>query len=308
MNCETVRANVILYVYDDLADDQRFEMVQHLERCATCKREWESARDFRDQLAALPVPEPTPNLLAASRMRLQDALETAPQHAAWRWAFDPAAWLRQMKFSPALAAMILIIGFAGGIMTAFGVWPDIGRTYVVPTTSPNETSIAGIRGITMEPGSKTVRVKYDQLQPESAQGSIDDPRIQQLLLYAAQNQQNSGVRVESIDLLAQKAGDPRVRQALMFALRYDRNPGVRLRALDGLQAYVAQDVQVRNAIVEALLNDPNQGVRTEAIHLLQPVKADSSVRSAFQQLADNEDNEYLRGEAQRTLDSLPPID
>jgi len=306
MNCETVRANVIFYVYDDLADDLRFEMVQHLERCAACKREWESARDFRDELAALPAPEPTPNLLAASRVRLQDALETAPQHAAWRWAFDPTAWLRQMKFSPALAAIILIIGFAAGILTAF----DMARNAapVSQNGQPNETSIAGIRGITMEPGSKTVRVKYDQLLSESAQGSIDDPRIQQLLLYAAQNQQNSGVRVESIDLLAQKAGDPRVRQALMFALRYDRNPGVRLRALDGLQAFVAQDVQARNAIVEALLNDPNQGVRTEAIHLLQPVKADSSVRSAFQQLAENEDNEYLRSEAQRTLDSLPPID
>jgi hypothetical protein len=306
MNCETVRANVIFYVYDDLADDLRFEMVQHLERCAACKREWETARDFRDELAALPAPEPTQNLLAASRMRLHDALETAPQHGAWRWAFDPAAWLRQMKFSPALAAIILIIGFAAGILTAF----DLSRnaSLLAQTAVPTETSIAGIRGITMEPGSKTVRVKYDQLLPESAQGSIDDPRIQQLLLYAAQNQQNSGVRVESIDLLAQKAGDPRVRQALMFALRYDRNPGVRLCALDGLQAYVAQDVQVRNAIVEALLNDANQGVRTEAIHLLQPVKADSSVRSAFEQLADNEDNEYLRSEAQRTLDSLPPID
>src|SRR5579864_7236287 len=234
MNCETVRANVIFYVYDDLADDLRFEMVQHLERCPGCKREWESARDFRDQLAALPTPEPTPNLLASSRMRLQDALETAPQHPAWRWAFDPTAWLRQMKFSPALAAIILIIGFAGGILTAF----DMARnsSSVPPTTAPNETSIAGIRGITMEPGTKNVRVRYDQLLPESVQGSIDDPKIQQLLLYAAQNQQNSGVRVESIDLLAQKATDPRVRQALMFALRYDRNPGVRLRALDGLQA------------------------------------------------------------------------
>ena len=35
--------------------------------------------------------EPTPNLLAASRMRLQEALETAEQGGFWhRLAFDPA--------------------------------------------------------------------------------------------------------------------------------------------------------------------------------------------------------------------------
>ncbi len=60
--------------------------------------------------------DPSPNLLAASRMRLQEALETAKQGSFWsRLAFDPANWLRQMKFSPALAAAILILGFAGGI-------------------------------------------------------------------------------------------------------------------------------------------------------------------------------------------------
>ena len=48
-------------------------------------------------------------------MRLQEALETAKQGSFWsRLAFDPANWLLQMKFSPALAAAILIFGFAGG--------------------------------------------------------------------------------------------------------------------------------------------------------------------------------------------------
>ena len=104
------------YVYNELADDARYELEQHVARCADCAAELKSARQFHATLSQLPVEEPTPNLVAASRMRLQEALETAPQGGFWqRLAFDPASWLRQMRFSPALAAVIFILGFAGGI-------------------------------------------------------------------------------------------------------------------------------------------------------------------------------------------------
>ena len=66
--------------------------------------------------------EPSPNLLAASRMRLQEALETTEQGGFWRrLVFDPAAWLRQIQLAPALAAAIFIVGFAGGIGATYQV-------------------------------------------------------------------------------------------------------------------------------------------------------------------------------------------
>src|ERR1041384_4516332 len=123
MNCEWVKANVTLYVYDELADDSRFELEQHVSRCPSCAAELESARAIRTTMSATPQLEPTPNLLAASRMRLQEALETAEQHRGWR-LLDPMVWLRQMKFSPALAAALLILGFSGGIGAA---WRIVGR-------------------------------------------------------------------------------------------------------------------------------------------------------------------------------------
>ena len=82
--------------------------------------------------------EPTPNLLAASRMRLQEALETTEQGKFWhRLAFDPANWLRQLQFSPALASAILILGFAGGVGTAYKVTghPAAGGTNVAAPSS-----------------------------------------------------------------------------------------------------------------------------------------------------------------------------
>src|SRR3954453_23979567 len=115
----------------------------------------------------------------------------------------------------------------------------------------DSASITGIRGITQEPGSNQIKIQYDKVYSDQAQGSVDDPKIQQLLLFAARNNINSGVRLDSIDLLTKSPDDTRVREALIFALRYDRNPGVRLKALDGLRSYVKDDQKVRDAVLEA---------------------------------------------------------
>ncbi|HEV2022511.1 MAG TPA: HEAT repeat domain-containing protein [Terriglobales bacterium] len=305
MNCEWVKENIPSYLYDELGDDARHELEQHLARCAGCAAEADSVRELKQEASALPRIEPTPNLVAASRMRLLESLETVRPAAGWqRFVFDPGAWLRQIRFAPALAAAILMVGFTAGVLLTYRMGSRPGSS----PAAPNESSIAGIRGITQEPGSNNVQVRYDRLVPESAQGSMDDPRIQQLLLYAARNNENSGVRMDSINLLTRRPDDTRVREALMYALRYDRNPGVRLKALDGLGDYVSEDVRVRNVVLEALLGDSNPGVRIEAIRLLEKVKPDSSVRKVFQQLAEQDQNDFIRREARRVLATMPELD
>src|SRR5215467_760881 len=107
MKCEWVQQNIVLYVYDELPDDARHELEQHIARCADCAAELESTRKFRAQFAQHPMQEPSPSFLAASRMRLQEALETTEQAGWWsRLIFDPVAWLNQVRFAPALAAAI----------------------------------------------------------------------------------------------------------------------------------------------------------------------------------------------------------
>jgi anti-sigma factor RsiW len=314
MKCEWVQENVLLYIYNELADDARYELEQHLGRCPECAAELKSARAFHATISKLPVQEPSPNLLASARMRLQEKLETAPQGGWWqRLTFDPASWLRQMRFSPALAAAIFMIGFGGGIGAMYKLKPattDLSSIPTIQDTSqvPQEASISGIRSVVQEPGSNQVTIKYDTVHTEQAQGSLNDQRIQQLLLFAARNNYSSGVRMDSVDLLTQKPDDTRVREALIYSLRYDTNPGVRLKAIEGLGSYVKDDTRVRDAVLNALMTDTNPGVRTQALLLLQPVKADSSVRAALQHLAETDQNQYIRSQARTVLAQLPEID
>ncbi len=310
MNCEWVQQNVTLYVYDELADDARHEVEQHLNRCPSCAAELASMRQFKENMSVLPQLEVTPNLLASARMNLQEALEGVEQSSGWRrFLFDPTDWLRQMKFSPALAAVLLIVGFAGGIGTMYRIRPAENAQVADNSAkaAAAEASISGVKTINQGPNGE-VQIQFDRTLPGSAQGSLNDQKIQQLLLLAARDNLNSGVRMDSIDLLNKKADDPQVRETLIFALRYDTNPGVRLKALEGLAGLVKSDIRVRNAVLEALLNDNNPGVRTGALHALEAVKADTSVRAALTELAKDDPNQYIRSESRRVLSTLPQFD
>ena len=150
-------------------------------------------------------------------------------------------------------------------------------------------------------------MQVDRVSPGSVQGSVSDPKVQDLLLYAAKSNDNAGVRLNSIDALSAKSDDPKVRETLTYALRYDSNPGVRLHSLEGLSPFVKQDIRVRNAVLEALLNDSNLGVRSGALHSLEPVKTDSSVRMALEQLAKEDPSDYIRTESKRVLASMPTV-
>lgn len=313
MNCEWVQQNILLYVYDELPDDARHELEQHVMRCKDCAAELASTKNFRSDFSAIPSQEPTASFLASSRMRLQEALETAEQGGWWsRLIFDPVHWLNQIRFAPALAAAIFIVGFAGGI----------GATYKITRTQPVEVgtnqntqtsqtaslaSISGVSSIVQQPGSNQVTIKYETVSPQELRGSLSDPNVQQLLLYAARNNFNAGVRMDSVDLLTQQPNNEHVREALLYALRYDSNTGVRLKALDGLAPYVKSDVQVRDAVLESLMSDSNPGIRIEALRLLQPCAADSSVRIVLQRLASKDENRYIRAQSRAMLAQVPEM-
>ena len=131
--------------------------------------------------------------------------------------------------------------------------------------------------------------------------------MQQLLLYAARNNYNPGLRLQSVDLLTQQPSNTHVREALLYAMRYDSNTGIRLKALDSLGPYVKDDVQVRDAMLESLMSDANPAMRIEALRLLEPARGDSSVRIVLQRLAEKDENRYIRSRARTLVGQLPEM-
>ncbi|MBV9341415.1 MAG: HEAT repeat domain-containing protein [Acidobacteria bacterium] len=310
MNCEWVKQNIVFYVYDELADDARHELEQHVARCNQCSVELEAVKKFHAAVAQFPIEEPGPGLLAASRMRLEESLESAEQGGWWhRLIFDPVAWLNQIRFAPALAAALLIAGFAGGIAATYKILAPTAAEQGTGSQGAKRVSLASISGISSvsQSSPNQVTIQYETVSPQEARGSLGDPEIQQLLLYAARNNFNPGVRMDSVNLLTQQPVSPHVREALLYSLRYDSNTGVRLKALDALGPYVKDDVQVRDAVLESLMSDANPGIRIEALRLLQPVRGDSSVRIVLERLAAKDENRYIRSEARTMVAQMPEM-
>jgi len=305
MNCDWTKENIVLFIYGELADDAKFELEQHVRHCLGCRRELDAALEFKEGMAALPMKDVSPSFLAANRMQLQESLEHAEQsrNIFSSLVFDAAKWFHQIKLAPALTAALLMIGFAGGAITAYQMRPSAPP--IIRDPGPDTANIAQIDSVTPQANSNQVSIKYSTLQPQIMNGTTDDPRVRQMLLLATRN---PAIALDSINLLTRRSEDNAVREVLVYALRYDKNVGVRLKSLEALKSYVKDDQRVRDAVVEALVNDNNAGVRQEAIALLDPVKADTSVRSVLTVLSKSDPNKYIREESKRYLASMPHLD
>src|SRR5689334_14685591 len=152
MNCAWTKDNVVFYIYDELADDARFEFERHTQGCAECRQELESAMAFKNGLSEAGVEEISPNFLAASRLRLQEALEETGQSRGWsRLVFDLTGWMHQIKLAPALTTALLMAGFAGGSLTTYRLVASTSKQmqYQQPVTEVHADlgDVAGIESV-----------------------------------------------------------------------------------------------------------------------------------------------------------------
>jgi hypothetical protein len=286
--------------------------------CEGCREELGTLQGMETQLAALPVIEPTPNFLAQSRMRLDDALDAIPPHDVFtRLRTNFFLWMGHLRSAPALATLLVGVGFLGGNFLNRYQVAHLPVAHQGPTYSnPTQSVVANITGIDRTPDSELVQVHYNRVVPETMEGSLDSKDIRDLLMKGT-TASAEGVRANSVQLLASecKAGHEcparedgkGVRGALLVSLRYDKDPGVRLKALEGLESFIGQDQRVRDAVLEALAHDPDAKVRMAAVGLLTPVQHDSSVRQVLRTVSTQDDNPYIRTVSYNTLQGSDSI-
>jgi hypothetical protein len=319
MKCEMARDNVILAYYGELPDELSGTLEQHLMTCEECREELSLLQGMDSQLGVLPVEEPDPNLLAQSRMRLDDALDAIPPHGfLTRFRTNLFLWMGHLRSAPALATLLVGVGFIGGnFLNRYEVSkapaPHAGP---VSYSNPSQSVISSVTGIDRTPDSELVQVHYNRVVPETIEGSLDNKEIRDLLMKGT-TASAEDVRANSVQLLAGecKAGHEcaarddgkGARGALLVSLRYDKDPGVRLKALEGLESYIGQDQRVRDAVLESLAHDPDADVRMAAVSLLAPVQHDSSVRKVLRTVSTQDENPYIRTVSFNTLQGSDSI-
>ena len=289
MNCSDIRREIPLYCYGEVSSAVEEGIESHIATCRDCAAELARHRAFLAVMDARDTQVDSASL-AACRAQLRLALgEPQPSHS---WADTLRNfWRLDIPFRVPVGAMALVaLGFFGARIT-----PEKFGGIRAGLAEPMFSTVRSV-----EPdASGKVRISVDEVQRRSVSGSLEDPRIQQLLLSAAREEANPGVRVESIGLLKNQADSEEVRKALLDALTRDPNPGVRLKALEGLRSY-AGNPAVRKTLADVLVKDENPGVRVQAIDLLTTLHDDSIV-GALQSSLQLEDNTYVRAQVSRLL-------
>ena len=327
MRCQDAQESIVLAHYGELSDERLLPLEQHLNTCEDCRREWNACAALHETLSLDPVLEPSPNLLAASRMRLDDALDAMPARSlSQRLMGNAFRWFSVVSGAPALATLLLGVGFLGGnLLMRYQVAHLPQKPGPVVISRPGQGEVASVSGIRQTPNSDLVQVDYNRVVPESVQGSMNSPEIRNLLLLGTKLAANSKAHDTAVSVLADecRAGhacgipdgaaglaDPssELRLALVNALRFDKSAAVRMSALNGLQPYVAEDIHVRDAVLETLMHDRNEGVRTEAISMLSPVGADSSVRQALRAVSTGDANPAVRNASFQVLQSASDVE
>jgi len=335
--CGWARAQLSLLLYGELSFDEEEKLESHVEACGECREALDRETRLHaalDQMAVEPPasllnqcrqdlwaslqdqPPPERSSVAASAPALRDPQTVWWGHALWDHFVDaltlraqPGAVGRWMR--PAGALALVAIGFFGARLA-----PGLaggGTPFGPGEMSLTEPGSSHVRYV--EPGAGgQVQIVVDETRQRIVSGRLDDRQIRSLLLSAAKDPSDPGLRTETLDILnsltqADRGSSPDmpdVRDVLVFALGHDQNAGVRLKAMEGLKP-MARDPEVRSALAAALLNDANPGVRTQAIDVLTTGAAsaiDRDIVGTLQELMLRENNAYVRDRCRLVLESL----
>jgi HEAT repeat protein/putative zinc finger protein len=311
MNCESVTKFIPLYFYGELPPEDEDSLEQHLDTCAACARQAESQRALSAALDRRAM-QPSAALLAKCRHDLMRAVyrEEAPVRRADfspRGALAPhlgrfAAWLPSLGpwRMPLGASALLALGFITARLTA----PGAAGPFSLASLTP-ENVISSVRSVQpAREGSRPgeVQIVLDETRRRVISGQLNDSNIQRLMLAAAHDENNPGVRWESVDLLKSHSDSSPVRELLLNRVAEDPNPGVRLKALDGLKTYTG-DPEVRKVLAQVLTHDDNPGVRIAAVDALTAHAGDDMV-GFLQGVVEKEDNTYVRRRCVKALQDM----
>lgn len=318
MTCDEAKNQLVLLAYEELLEEQQATLELHLHGCPECEQELAALNVFSGTMQQEMLPTVSPNLLAAARLRLDDALNTA-HTGSWLQRLQMGAirtW-QHLYAAPALATLLVGVGFLSGNLLSRYQTTSQMQAQAKPPAVPTETqgSIGTVSGITRTENPDVVEVQYNRVVPETFRGRIDEPVARQLLLLAAQEDASNTLRADSVGYLARAcdtgnmcqhgshAEDANVRDALLVSLRYDKSLPVRLKALEGLKRFIGEDQKVRDAVLESLMRDRSPEVKTRAIGMLAPVQGDSSVRRVLHTVSKQDENPYIRNASMQALGS-----
>ena len=315
MNCQDFNQSLALYDYGELRGDERAALEEHLAGCEQCRKLLEQSRSLSDLLSryrAEPA-EPLPSLLVECRQRLEAVLDR--EQMGWRALLR--AWLPPVAAAHPARAMTAFTLVALGFSIGWLLRPRVGSRTSKPEPGPATTivpaqvvgadlgsaRINSISQVAPDPETGDVKITLNAERRVTMEGSLDNPNIRQVMLYALKSYDNPGIRLDTLNALRKGGMDPTLRDASLYLLEHDPNAGIRLQALQNVGKGDWNN-DIAHGFLQAAEKDPNLGVREAAIDSLvshMSAEGDEDLIPDLQRLASQDSDRYVRIKALAAL-------
>ncbi|MGE5457184.1 MAG: HEAT repeat domain-containing protein [Methanococcaceae archaeon] len=318
MNHEEYKELVQLSIYNELDEAEKSRLDQHLQECSECRAEMKELKNFSKLVAVSGVQNQADDtLLQEARSELRAALRLERNKKDIFQTISDAVrhfFLFNYKLAFGGAATLAVGLIAGYLLFA----PKMQEKKLVPADTASGTEQVAQERIKInnlqvnKSDEKTgeIDLSFEAVKPVRVKGNINDARIQQVLARSLLSEKNDGIKLRTINTIAESAGkagqpDKKIKQALISALRHDHNPGVRRQALLVLKQFPIDD-EIKEAFLYVLSNDPNAGLRIAAINSLniEDHKIDNNLLNILKQKSQTDNNEYIRIRAKAALQEV----
>jgi len=298
---------VLDYLYGDWDDAQKREFEQLLTVNESLKQLVDDETRFDESFPVGTQPLIEQERLDGNRWLLRQNLQKASRSgfSFQNWLSGLAARPLSVAFQGAAMAMTFVLG----VMVAPA---DNGSNLQVPDelllSAAQDTSSSPLALISeadfdiyklkvnrYDAATGDIDLSFSLASETRLSGNVADPKINQLMAVALQDDIDSASRLDTINALQPVVSGDKVYEALIYVLTNDQNPGVRYQAVRSLVA-LSDKERVRDALRLALQKDVNSGVRIEAFNALMPYR-DEQTLGVFRVKMNEDSSEYIRNQS-----------
>lgn len=306
--CKKIQQLIWLYMYDELSDEQKKTLKDHLKDCGECRLDFDEAKQMSKLFDNKIQMKPTKAKLGKSRSELHERLLVLTQPKLRNVWINKIKAVLTLEFSPSLRFATAMGMLVVGLILGRFLFVDSGEKSLKNLSSQLAAhNIGGVEFIDYDSDKNRVSLIVNSMNNFEVEGEIDKPEIQQLLARALTLEERPNIRLKTVSALSNtRSFEHKILDALIEVLEKDENSGIRLKTIKLLNA-IPLDDSFKNVLtkvfVRVLLSEKNTAIRIEAINGLSKIN-DETAAPVYYNAARNDTNEYIRNKAARLIERI----
>lgn len=313
MDHNKYKEQIILFIYNELTAEELQKFESHLQLCNECSKELDEQKKL---ISSIQKKHPlSDRLLNEARRELSAALRVERTKASlWEKLKEKFSLLYNSNYALAFGGTaILLIGFFLGYLFFNKNNNENNLAAAIDSESQfsymhENIQISNVRFIDSDASDGEVEFMFEAVKPVKIKGNLNDSKIQNILAASMINEQNPGIRLNTINAINSNQSLPEdsdIKTALISVAKFDENPGVRREAIQVLKK-MNYDEEIKQAFLYVLKTDTVSGLRIEAINSLVKAKQnghqfDEEALNILREKMMDDENSYIKYQAKTVL-------